>query len=388
MTAPLTILQIGAFPFPLHQGSQVYVAGMARALARRGHRVLVACWGHGHGAVPDGVTLWRGPRVPGAEVLRSGPHWSRGLHDLGLVATLRRAASSGVIDVAHAHNVEAPLIARLGLGWRVPLVYDQHTRMSEELPTYLRRPLARRLGGHAGRAIDRAVPRLCDASIALSGEGAGALRADGARRVTHLPPAIDAADLEGASPARARARWGLDGRPWVAYAGNTDAYQDLPVFFEAMARLPDAGLLLVTGDDPAPWAARADALGIAPSRRRLVRTTAFADVRDALSAAAVAVSPRARCAGFPIKLLNSLGLGLPTVAARGSARPIPGVIAVADHDPVALAAAIGALIADEPRRAALGAAAAAAIRAEWTWDARAPALEHLYRSLARRDAPL
>ena len=375
MMPPLVVLQAGAFPFPLHQGSQVYVRGMSAALVRAGHRVLVACWDGGVGTDPPGVEVRRTRRVRGA-VTASGPHWSRLPQDADLVRVIRRILSEVAVDVIHAHNVEAPVLAWLArLGRRVPIVYDQHTRMAEELPTYW--PV--RGMGLLGRVADRVPQALCDAAIALSEDGAATLR-QRVRQTAVVPPAVEAADLRGADPDRARARWDLGDRPWVAYAGNTDPYQDLPVWFEAMARLPDAGLLLITGDDTGPWERRADALGIVPDRRRFVRTREFAETRDALSAAAIAVSPRTKCAGFPIKLLNYAGLGLPTVAARGSAHEGLGVVAVPDHDPAAMADAIAALLADPDRRSKGDAARAEVLRA-WTWESRVPALEALYRSL-------
>lgn len=359
-----TILQVGAFPFPLHQGSQVYVRGLSEALARRGHRVVVACWAGGRGEV-RGVRVVRARGVPGA-VERSGPHWSRLPQDLALVAAVRRILREERVDVVHAHNVEAPVVARLA-GTRVPLVYGRHTAMEEELPAFL--PGSRLLG----RAVDALAPRISDATAALSARGARSVPG----RVAVLPPGVDPEEVTGGDGARARARWGLGEGPWVLYTGNTDPYQDLPVLLAAMARVP-AGLLLLTGDDPGPLEAEADRLGI---RHRMVRTRALSDLRDALAAATVGALPRARCAGFPIKLLNHLAAGLPTVAAAGSARAIPGVLAVPAGEPEAMAGALRALLKDPPRRERLAGQARRAVAEEWTWDARAAEVEAFYASL-------
>lgn len=367
---PLTILLVGAFPFPLHQGSQVHVAGQARALAARGHRVLLACYAHGLGDPPQGVEIVRGEAVPGGSVERSGPHWSRLPQDLSLWRTIRRILCRERVDIVHAHNVEAPLLARLA-GAR-PLLFEQHTEMAAELPSYVRR--GRRLAGAVGTALDWLVPRTADHCIALSEHGRSALQRVGVRQVTVLPPAVDLADLQGADADRARRRWQLGDRDWVVYAGNTDAYQDLPDWFEAMRWVPEAGLLLVTGSDPAPWRERAARMGL---DAKVVQTRDFADVKDALAAAAVAVSPRSVCAGFPIKLLNQLGLGVLTVAAQGSARDIEGVYPVPNRDPQAMAAALRAVLAD-PQREARGARARAEIERHWSWPVRAAELEQVY----------
>ena len=58
--------------------------------------------------------------------------------------------------------------------------------------------------------------------------------------------------------------------------------------------------------------AAASALGLKSENLRWIETRDFGEVKDALSAATVAVLPRVSCAGFPIKLLNHMAVGLPT----------------------------------------------------------------------------
>ncbi len=97
-----------------------------------------------------------------------------------------------------------------------------------------------------------------------------------------------------------------------------------------------------------------------------------------MAAASVAALPRTTCTGYPIKLLNYLGMGLPTVAANGSARPLPGVVTVPDHDAAAMARAIAALVDQPARRAELGHQARQHVLQHCTWAARAADLEAVY----------
>lgn len=379
----LSVLQIGAFPFPTWQGSQVYARGMVEGLVEVGHAVTLACYAAGEGEDPPGVRLARIPRVPG-EGMASGPTPTRPLQDALLAARVAGLLRRERFDVIHAHNVEAPLagaLARVAARRRVPLVYNLHTALAEELPRWWPDGLRGRLALPLGRAVDALLPRLCDGCVALSEAAEEALRRNGARRVLRVPPGVRLAELEGGDAGRARQRWSLDGRPWVVYAGNTDAYQDLPDLYDAMARVPEAGLLLVTGADPAPEEAALDARGVGPERRRVVHSRAFADTLDALAAASVAALPRRQCAGFPIKLLNQLGVGVPTVAARGSAQPIAGVVTVPDGDPSAMAAALSRLIGDPDARRSLGEAGRAAIAADYTLAAQARRLADWYPTL-------
>lgn len=379
----MRVLQVAAFPFPSPQGSQVYVLGMARALARRGHEVTVACYAHGVGAVPPGLRVLRAPPWPGYDNLRAGPDRVKPLLDLALGARLLRRRGEGAWDVVHAHNVEAPILAwptARALG--APLIYSAHTLLGEELPLYLEGALARRAGAALGAVVDRALPRMVQAAVVMSAEAEAAMRAGGCPEVELIPPGVDAADLDGADPARARARWGLGPGPWVAYAGNPDAYQDLPVLVAAVAALhargvADAPGLLMISASPMP-ALEALAAPIPAARRRFIQASAWKDVRDLLACAQLAASPRRSCPGFPIKLLNTLGLGLPTICAPGSARDIAGVV-VAPHE--TFGEAILTLCRDPARREALGQAAAADVRARFTWDAAASRLEALYERL-------
>lgn len=363
MSRPLRIVQAAAFPFPTPQGSQVYVRGMARALARRGHDVTVACYAHGIGEPDPDYRVVRTPPVPGYDNVRAGPDLVKPLLDAALAWRLAGLRA----DIVHAHNYEAPLAAALaGLRTRTPIVYNAHNTMGEELHTYFEGRVARGLARRVGRALDRTVPRLGAHAIAISAPAVPVLTSLGCRRVTHVPPGVDPAELPRTPPEP------LPPGPWVVYAGNPDRYQDLDVLVEAMRRVPEAGLLLVSASPLDEWA------GCGLPRLRLVQTADFARVRALLAASAVAALPRTVCSGYPIKLLNYLGMGLPTVAARGSAQNLPGVVPVADRDPEAMAVAIRALLQDVDRREALGEAARAHVLRACTWDARAAELEAVY----------
>lgn len=373
---------MGAFPFPLYQGSQVYVRGMSVALARRGHQVVLGCYHHGASPDPEGVTVVRAAPVPGGRVVRSGLHWSKPVQNVLLARTVRRIIRDYKPDIIHAHNVEAPLVVRLaGLRRRgIPVIYNAHTSMGEELRTYL----PGWLSGPAtliGGAIDNVMPLVSQAALAISEAGSDHIGSRWGPCTAMIPPGVDLAELEGGDPVRARAAWRLDERPWVVYAGNADAYQDLPVLFEAIGRASGLGLLMVTGSPLAPLRKLAEAFAIGPERLRLVRSTSFSDTLDALRVGAVAGLPRTTCAGFPIKLLNQLALGLPTVAAVGSAAPISGVLSVPNDDPVAMAAALEKVTSDPSLRSSLSRQARDAIAADWTWERRAAELETFYEQV-------
>jgi len=158
----------------------------------------------------------------------------------------------------------------------------------------------------------------------------------------------------------------------TSYIGTRAA---LDVLMEAMALLPEVGLLLVS-------ASPLDAFeGMGLARLRTVVTSDFAEVKALVAAADVAALPRTVCSGYPIKLLNNLALGVPTVAAAGSALPLPGVVPVPNHDAPAMAAAIQGLLADGQVRRRMGEEAREHVWAHASWDARAADLEAVYESV-------
>jgi len=366
---PLRIVQAAAFPFPSPQGSQVFVRGMARALARRGHTVTVACYAHGLGEADADYGMVRTPRIPGYAKLRAGPDLIKPALDLALAVRISQVPA----DVVHAHNYEASLAAvmsRRRTG--VPVVYGAHNTMSEELHTYFQTAAARHIARRVGHLMDRTIPRMADHALALSPVGADTLAGLGCRSVSAVAPGVDMDDLRCAEPEV------LPGGPWVVYAGNPDRYQDLDVLIEAMRRVPEAGLLLVSASSLDDW------VDCGLPRLRCITTTDFQRVKALMAGAQLAALPRAVCSGYPIKLLNYLGLGLPTVAAAGSAQALPGVIAVPNRDADAMAAAIRGLLQNTETRTALSIRARAHVARECTWEARAKELEGVYVAVLRR----
>jgi len=354
---------------------------MSKALVDRGHRVTVACYGHGEGVIPEGVEVARVPKPPGYNNLRAGPDWVKPFLDAGLAGVLSRLGRR--VDLVHAHNYEAPLaayIARALTG--VPVVYNNHNTMAEELHRYFEHPLARAMANQVGRVMDRQIPRRADACVAISPAAVSVLHELGCERVHSIPPGVDLRDFDGVRPERARANLALGDRLWVVYAGNPDPYQDLEHLIDAMLQVPELGLLMVSASDLSQWEKRAAALP--PERKRFVVRKNWDQVRDIVAAADIAALPRTVCTGYPIKLLNYLGLGKPTVCAQGSSQDLPGVVTVPNADPAAFAAALLDLAQDTPRRERLSLQAAQGIARTCTWDVRAQALEQLYEGLLHR----
>ncbi len=97
-----------------------------------------------------------------------GPRLEKLLLDPLLCYQLGKGLRRGRFDVIHAHHVEGLLVARCA--WRrgdVPVVFDAHTLLASELPTY---PfgLGRRTLRALGWWLDGALPRRADQVIAVT----------------------------------------------------------------------------------------------------------------------------------------------------------------------------------------------------------------------------
>ncbi len=118
----MRVALVGAFPFPIPQGSQVYVAGQRDALQRVGAEPVLLTY-------PDAISRWsRG---------RSGPSFAKPFADATLLRAFLRAHRRAAFDVALAHNAEAAVVAILARAWiGVPVIYVAHTILRHELSAY------------------------------------------------------------------------------------------------------------------------------------------------------------------------------------------------------------------------------------------------------------
>ncbi len=391
---PLRILMVAASPFPLPQGSQVLIAGLAEALKQRGHQICIVAYPTGRDSPRLSVPVQR-TRAFFYRRLNPGPSLSKPLVDLLLARRVLALARRQRPDLLHAHNFEGLLVAlwvRRRTGTRV--VYHLHNLMEPELPAYFRfSPLAW-LARHVGRWVDQTLPRRADACILLSPETLtrlASLRLP-AGRVHLVPPGVDL-PRQFSDPAAVRRLWGLGPGPLVLYSGNFDRYQDLDFLLRAFRHVhgacPDARLVLVTHG------------GVETRRRQAIRqvggpavqllsVTGWEEMVDLLASCDLAVSPRQECWGFPIKVLNYMAAGRPVVAAAGSAqglRHMETAWVVPNGDEEAFAQAVITLLHDRDLATRLGRAARREAEERFSWPACAQAVEQVYRKVLALAGP-
>jgi glycosyltransferase involved in cell wall biosynthesis len=387
----LRVTLVAACPFPCARGGAARVLGEALALRRLGVEAEVVSYDLAEGEPPPGLPVHRIPRVSTPRASRPGPSLEKlGLLDPLLLARTAQVARLLRPHLLHGHHVEGALVA-LAAGRRrgQPVVFDAHTSLAAELPSYAP-PAAAALLARAGGALDGWLVRRADRVVAVT----EALRAEllaragaavGPERVSVIPMGLERERLR-PEPAPSE---GAPGPPTAVYAGGLSRFQRLDLLaraFESVRReLPAARLRILSPDPPAAleavWPGAGPACGV-----ELLHPRDLGDLDALLDAAQVAASPRSAGGGFPQKVLNYMARGLPVVACAGSAAALrhgeTGWV-VPDGDAEAFAAALLELLRDPALRRRLGDAARREAERH-LWDAVGERLLEVYRALVPR----
>jgi len=304
----------------------------------------------------------------------------------GILAALDAIAP----DLVHV-NMPGPYDGQMGIlaplarmaGVRA-VVTTEHLPMVERL---WKRALVKRV---AYRAVD-CVVTVCRANVPYL-TGAQSVPA---WKVRVVPNGVRG-DYGSAAPPReaSRARFGLPaGDSVVAFVGNLLRHKGLHRVIEALPAGPDARWhLVVAGSGPEEAVCRelAEGRGVA-GRVTFLGALAPADVEALLAGVDVLALP-STIEGMPYVVLEAMASGVAVVA--GAVFGIPEMIDDGVHgylvnptDAGALRAALERLLRDRGHTAAMGAAARARFRSEFTLERQLRAMESLYQELAGRRVP-
>lgn len=377
---------VAACPLPAPRGTPIRVLRLAEAMAERGHRVHVATYHHGVGSAAPAVRVHRIAPVEGYHDLGPGPNLGK-LARLDprlcrlLVSLLRREP----VDLIHAHHFEGLLIGRVARSLvrrRMPLIFDAHTLLGSELPTY-RLGLPSWLVRAAAVRGDRWLPPLADHVASCTERIRDVLVAAGTvgpERITVVPNGVEASRFDPGRQPRE------PGPPRLVFTGNLAPYQGVELMLAALRlvldRRPDVRLTIVTAAPFDGYEVTARSLGVRDALD--LRTASPAEEPRVLAAADVALNPRVRCDGVPMKLLNYMAAARPVVSFAGSA---PGLVhretawLASDGDVAGFAAGILALVDDPVLARALGESGCRFVRAHHTWARSAEVADAMYGRL-------
>lgn len=396
--ANVLLLTLNYAPEPVGIGP--YSAGLAEALAERGHRVQVIAgkpyypqwrvypafagggWQHGE---EQGVAITRCPHYVPAQP----GGLKRILHLASFALTALpialRAALRGKAQRPQVVMVIAPALLSVMTGWLAARlagarlwIHVQDFEVEAALATGLLGEqglparLARWLEGWVLRRGDRVTtisPQMC---AKLRDKGVAAERV---REVRNWADARFAADPDGARAIRAE--WGLGDRVVALYSGNIARKQGIEILVEAARLLRDRQDISFVICGEGPNRAELERLAAGLDNIQLHDLQPAERMGAMLTMADLHLLPQIAGAAdlvLPSKLTNMLASARPVVA---TADPGTGLFNEVDGcgtltapgDAAALAAAIAALAADPARRAAFGAAARQRAEERWMKDA-------------------
>ncbi len=374
---------------------------MSDTLTDMGHKVHIVTYPTGQ----DEIRVRRarvhrtGPFRPETNA-KVGPSSEKFVFDFQLLRLLCRVIREEKVDIIHAHNYEGALIGIMAK-WvtRRPLLYNAVNLMSDELAGYkFIRPAW--LAHALARALDWFTPIFPDHITAVSPELRDWFIEHGvpSTKVDMVPAGIEPELFDNPAPERFREHFKINGRPVVMYTGVLNAFQRVDYLLRAFAvslrSQPEALLLivspLVSEAHEREYKHLASELGIAKSII-WIAPHPLVDLPSYLALANVTVVPRPECPGHPVKLLNYMLAGKPTVSFAGGAkgvRHLHDAFIVPNHDYEALGRGIVTLLQDSRLAAELGANARATVLAEFDWRQICLKIERIYDQLLGAASPL
>jgi glycosyltransferase involved in cell wall biosynthesis len=389
------VLMIAPTSFFADYGCHVRILEEARTLQGLGCQVAV-CTYHNGRDLPE-LDIRRTMSIPWRQGYEVGSSRHKIAFDLLLV--LRALAAMGEFrpQVIHAHLHEGALIgAVLSRLWGVPMVFDfqggmtsemvDHHFLSSDGPLYA--PLRR-----LERFIDHAAPH-----ILTSSAHAAALLQDefgcASGRITCVPDCVNTAVFAPAASVEEvrdlRRAWGIPPqRPVVIYLGKLAHYQGTDLLLEAaqlLCQREDAHFVIAGYPYVDYYTQRAVEMGLA-DRVTFTGRVRYEDAPRLLRIGDVAVAPKLSHSEGAGKLLNYMATALPTVTFD---TPVSreylgeGGVYAAPGDAADLARALGELLADPARGAALGQGLRQRAQERYSWAAAGHTILDIYRRVGAR----
>jgi len=385
---------VAACPFPANHGSAASIREMSDTLTEMGHGVHIVTYPSGQEDIKVRcATVHRTAPFRPESNAKVGPSSEKFLLDFHLLRLLCRVIRDEKIDIIHAHNYEGALVGIMAK-WLTgkPLLYNAVNLMTDELAGYrFIRPAW--LANALARGLDWFTPIFPDHITAVSPELRDWFVSNGvpAAKVDVVPAGIEPELFDHPAPEKFREKYRLNGQPIVMYTGVLNAFQRVDYLLRAFAvtlqAKPDALLLvvspLVSESHERQYQQLARDLGISNSVVWIAPHT-LADLPSYLALADVTVVPRPECPGHPVKLLNYMLAGKPTVSFAGGAkgvRHLHDAFIVPNHDYEALGRGIVKILEDKKLAGELGANARATVLSEFDWRQICRKIERIYDHL-------
>jgi len=381
-----SILSIAPTSFFYDYGCHVRILEESLALQKMGHEITICTYNSGNNV--DGLDIQRTAAIPWRRGVEVGSSRHKIAFDALLAGKVLATAMRKRPDIIHGHLHEGALIGvAVGRPLGIPVIFDfQGSMTGEMVDHHFLRPDGAFY--NPWRRLEHMIDRWPDAIITSSSSAVTLLANDFAcpPGKVHIVPDVAKVDVfrprwqqdNGYDPAELaglRERLGIPTtHKVVVYLGLLAEHQGTGLLLQAAARVlaqrPETHFLIMGFPNVEGYFQQASALGLA-NNVSFPGRIAYADTPLYLALGDVAVSPKTSASEGAGKLLNYMAMGLPVVSFD---TPVAheylddcGVYASL-ADAAAFGDAVAALLGDDARCAATGAALRQRAVEQYSWQ--------------------
>lgn len=393
----MRILMIAPQPFFQPRGTPFSEFYRIRAMTELGHEVDLVTYAIGEDVTMPGLRIHRAAGLPGVRNVAIGPSLVKLPLDALVFASALRRLLGGRYDLLDCHEEAGVMGVVLSRLFGVPTIYDMHSSLPEQLDNF-RYPGARvfrslfdvaeRITVRGSEGVIVICPHLRDVVAGIDPGKPCFL-------IENSPLAESGESATDEEARSLRKELDLTGAFVLLYTGTFEAYQGLPLLYEALSRVaervPEGRLLLVGGRPDQVASAREDVRRYGLESRVVFTGQKPPDAMPRyLAVGDVLVSPRAWGTNTPLKIYSYLSAGKPIVATRllTHTQVLDDEVAMLT-EPTAesFAAGILALREDGARARALAAAARRRSEVEYSYERYLERTRRLLDFVSRKITP-
>ena len=312
------VLLVAPQPFYQDRGTPICVRQVIDALLQLGYEVDILTYPVGGGLPGRNARLFRSSNPFRITHVPVGFSFRKLLLDITLFPRLRTLLRSGQYDAVHAVEEAAFPAAFWGRKYRVPMIYDMHSSMAEQMSDL---PLFRNgIARSVFRRMERWLVKRATRVISSAGLAMRVRELTPEARVREWEFSAEFPPVDGQEVERLRTELAIEPHHKVVlYSGTFERYQGLTLLLKAvprvLAEVPDAVFVLV-GVDGEHAGARIEKIAheIPGHRLRLVSRQPRERIPTYFALAEVLVSPRVYGGNLPLKVFDYLAAGRPIVA--------------------------------------------------------------------------
>jgi glycosyltransferase involved in cell wall biosynthesis len=387
----MKILMIAPQPFFSPRGTPISVYQRLYALSCNEHQVDLLTYHLGEDITFPGVRIFRTPRIPFINGVRTGPSLKKVLLDFLIFLKAFHLLATNPYQVIHSHEEASFMAMVLAKIFNRQHLYDMHSSLPHQLKiskygkfTFLVRIF---------EFLERRVLNSCDAVIPISPDLEEYIKQINpyinTLTIENLGLPVEAQDADLHSMNILRKKISVSGRLPVVYTGSLETHQGINLLIKSVKKVKEfnsqAVFILVGGNpDQVAYYKREVKEHQLEDWVWFMGSVSMEEVSAYMGIAEVLISPRENGMPIPLKIYSYLNSGKPIIATRIDAhtRVLNEKISLlVDPKPQALADGILKLLHDPILRKDLGLRAKAYSLENYNFSDYRKKIERIYKTL-------